>query len=74
MERCSNVFKPFENEPDVARPQCVLQIGHEGLHQAEFPAFHCHVDAHQNVTPDVEQPFRWNDEGLTGGTIPAVKN
>lgn len=74
MERCPNKFKPLSVERDAPTPRCVLQAGHKGLHQAAFPDYHCHVDEHQNVTPDIEQPFRWTDEGLTGGTLPVVKN
>lgn len=39
--------------------KCALPAGHEGKHQAEFPRYHCHVNADGKITPDVEQPFRW---------------
>ena len=38
---------------------CVRGRGHDGPHQAKFPGHHCHVDENGTVTPDVEQPFRW---------------
>lgn len=44
--------------------RCFRHNGHLGLHEAEFPRFHCHVDREGKITPNKEQPVRW--ETLNG--------
>lgn len=51
LPRCQNWFK---------RVRCSLPNGHPGNHEAEFPRYHCHVDANGRETPDIDQPFRWD--------------
>ena len=55
LPRCQNWFKGV---------RCSKSNGHMGSHRAEFPKYHCHLDAKGRATPNTEQPFEWpGDKG-----------